>query len=90
MIPDPTEAALDEPKREETCRQAESGLGTVADAADLALDAAALLGNGALGMVGDAAGAVADATCVVLGATVQVAQVSLEVVGGVLSGLADL
>ncbi len=84
----PPEVALDEQKREEARRQVEGGgIEAVADGAELALDAAT---SGAIDLAAQAAGVVVDATGAVLGATVEVAKVSLEVVGGILGGLADL
>jgi hypothetical protein len=87
-LPVPPEAALDEHKREEARRQAESsGAGSAADGA---LDIADLATSGAIDIATQAAGAVADAAGAVLGATADVAKASLEVVGGILGGLGDL
>ena len=89
MIPTPSPGtALEEHKREEARRQAEgSGIDGAADAAELAVD---LASGSALEMAGQAAGAVIDVAGAALGATAEVAKLSLEVVGGLLSGLDGL
>ncbi|MBR0679721.1 hypothetical protein GXW74_04435 [Roseomonas eburnea] len=88
--PLPPEAALDEQERDDLRRQTRgSGVEAVADGADLALGVVDLATSGAADMAAQAAGAVADAAGAVLGATAEVAKVSLEVVGGILGGLAD-
>jgi hypothetical protein len=85
---DPTAAALEETKREEARRQAEGQAGSgLADGVDATID---LVSSGALEMAGQAAGAVADAAVATLGAAADVAQASLEVVGGILGGLGSL
>jgi hypothetical protein len=78
MIPNPPE--LDEAQREEARRQAESQGGQALDVAGGVMEVVA---SG----VAEAAGAVASAA---LDCTVTVAQVSLDVVGGILGGLTDL
>ena len=91
MIPAPPlspEAALEAQKREEARRQADGGdLDGLADAAELGAD---LLSLGVLDVAAQAAGAVADAAGAALGATAEAAKVSIEVVGGLLSGLDGL
>jgi hypothetical protein len=80
----PPEAALAEEQREEARRQAEANGGAAveaaADGAELAAD---LVGSGMLEAVGDIAGACLDGAATV-------AQASVEVIGGLLGGLADL
>ena len=76
----PLPPELDEAPREEARRQAGSHQDGALDLAGGVVDAVA---NGAV----EAAGAVAGAA---LDATVTVAKVSLDVVGGILGGLADL
>ena len=76
--------ALEEQKREEARRQAEAQSGGavegIADAAETTVDLAA---SGALDVAAQVAGACAEGVATV-------AQASLEVVGGLLSGLGDL
>jgi chorismate synthase len=78
MIPNPPE--FDEAQREEARRQAESQGSQALDVAGGVID---VVTSGVV----DAAGAVAGAA---LDCTVTVAKVSLDVVGGILGGLADL
>jgi len=78
MIPNPPD--LDEAQREEARRQAESQGSQALDVAGGVID---VVTSGVV----DAAGAVAGAA---LDCTVTVAKVSLDVVGGILGGLADL
>jgi hypothetical protein len=85
MIPTlPPEAAAAEAHREEARRQAEaqagSGVDGLADAAEVTVDLAA---SGVLDVAGQVAGACLEGVATV-------AKASLDVVGGILSGLGDL
>lgn len=83
MIPPPTlptAADQEEARRQATNQDGTPGLDGVGDGVSAVADAAA---DGTLGAIVDAAGEA-------FGATVKVAEVSLDLVGGILGSLGDL
>jgi hypothetical protein len=88
-IPPPTpDPSAEEAQREEARRASEGGgADAVADGVGTALD---LVAHGALDLAVTAADAALDAASATVQAGAAVAKVSLEVIGSIVSGVADL